>query len=95
MVIGEAMAGGLPVVATDVGGVASLVDDGVTGLLVEVGDVENLARMIGRLLANDDERAAFGAAARAVAEARFRPVQVAMRVRDVYRAALYGDRTGS
>lgn len=95
MVVGEAMAGGLPVVATDVGGVASLVDDGVTGLLVGVGDVEQLARKISRLLEGDDERAAFGVAARAVADARFRPVQVAMRVRDVYREALDGDRTGS
>jgi glycosyltransferase involved in cell wall biosynthesis len=50
----EAQAAGVPVVATPVGGVRETVVDGVTGLLVPVGDVDALAAAIGRLL---DDRA--------------------------------------
>jgi glycosyltransferase involved in cell wall biosynthesis len=51
----EAMAAGLPVVATAVGGVPEIVSDGVTGLLVEPGDVEAFANAL-RLLVRDPER---------------------------------------
>ena len=47
----EAMAQGLPVIGTRVGGVAELVDDGRTGLLVEPGDSEGLAAALDRLAA--------------------------------------------
>ena len=49
IVILEAWAAGLPVVATDVGGVSSLVDDGNDGILVQSKDDESLARVIGDL----------------------------------------------
>ncbi len=60
----EAMAAGLPVVATQVGGVAELVETGVTGTLVRPGDVDQLAEAVGRLLADGDRRARLGAAGR-------------------------------
>jgi glycosyltransferase involved in cell wall biosynthesis len=85
MVIGEAMAAGVPVVATNVGGVKSLVADGVTGFLAEVGDVHALADHISTLLNDEAGRLRMGQAARLVAEERFRPVEVARRVREVYR----------
>ena len=44
----EAMATGLPVVATRVGGNGELVDDGVTGIMVQSGDVEAMARALVR-----------------------------------------------
>jgi len=53
---------GIPVVATDVGGVGSVVRDGATGLLVAVDDVTATAAALGRVL---DDGAAMGAAARA------------------------------
>ena len=67
----EAMACGLPVLATDVGGNASLVDRGVSGELVPSGDVEVMARRIAALAGNADEAQRMGRAGRARAEHRF------------------------
>ena len=61
----EAMAAGLPVVATDVGGVAEAVEDGETGLLVPPADSEALARALERLVSDADLRRRLGAAGRA------------------------------
>jgi glycosyltransferase involved in cell wall biosynthesis len=60
-VLAEAMAAGTPVVATRVGGLAEVVEDGVSGLLVEPGRPEELARAIATVL---DRRAAMAPAAR-------------------------------
>jgi glycosyltransferase involved in cell wall biosynthesis len=90
MVIGEAMAASLPVVATRVGGVASLVDDGVTGHIVEVGDVAALAACITSVLVHADRARALGAAGREKADRAFRPAAVAARVRAAYDEALAG-----
>jgi glycosyltransferase involved in cell wall biosynthesis len=60
----EAMAAARPVVATRVGGVPGLVEDGVTGCLLEPGDVEGLAAAIGDLLGDPERRRAMGMAGR-------------------------------
>ncbi|MGE0593364.1 MAG: glycosyltransferase family 4 protein [Vicinamibacterales bacterium] len=60
----EGMAAGRPVVATRVGHVASIVDDGVEGFLVEVGDVPALADRLVRLLTHPSLHARMGVAAR-------------------------------
>jgi glycosyltransferase involved in cell wall biosynthesis len=67
----EAMAAGLPVVASDVGGVAELVADGATGLLVPAGEPAALARALARLLDDRALRERMGAAGRARARDRF------------------------
>ncbi len=67
-VILEAMAYGLPVVATSVDGVPEAVEDGVTGVLVPPGDPKPLGREIVGLLRDKDERQAMGAAARTAVE---------------------------
>ncbi|HXT63352.1 MAG TPA: glycosyltransferase [Pyrinomonadaceae bacterium] len=67
----EYMAAGLPVVATDVGGLREAVAEGETGFLVESGDHATMADRIIHLL-NDSERArSMGARSKAVAEERF------------------------
>ena len=63
-VVLEAMAHGKTVVATPVGGIPSLIEDGRTGFLVPVGDAVALRRTLKRLLADDELRLRVGAAAR-------------------------------
>lgn len=64
MAILEGMASGLPLVATAVGEVPTVVEDGRTGLLVPSEDVGALAAGIARLLHDPAERARMGTAAR-------------------------------
>jgi glycosyltransferase involved in cell wall biosynthesis len=63
-VLMEAMAAGLPTVATNVNGTAELVDDGVTGILVPPARADLIAAALGRLAADADLRASMGAAGR-------------------------------
>jgi glycosyltransferase involved in cell wall biosynthesis len=67
----EAMAAELPVVATDVGGLAELVVDGETGILVPPGDEAALTEALGRLVEDRDLRRRLGTAGRARAESSF------------------------
>nr|BAL55460.1 glycosyl transferase family 1 [uncultured Acetothermia bacterium] len=60
----EAMAAGKPVVATDVRGSRDLVEHEVTGLLVQLGDVEGLAQAILRLIRDPELRQRMGQAGR-------------------------------
>jgi len=60
----EAMATGLPIVATRVDGAPEAIEDGVTGFLVSPGDVAGLARRTAQLVADPDLRRRMGAAAR-------------------------------
>lgn len=60
----EAMAAGLPVVATAVGGVPELVSDGETGLLAPSGDMRAFAEALSRLAGDPGMRAAMAGAAR-------------------------------
>lgn len=80
----EAAACGKAVVATDVGGVAEVVESGRTGTLVPHGDTAALADAIVTLLSNDDLRSKLGAEARRVAEDRFDMYSWARRLRDIY-----------
>ncbi len=65
VVLMEAMAARVPVVATRVAGVAELVEDGVSGHLVPPGDAEALAGALGRIMGDAALRRAMGAAGRA------------------------------
>jgi phosphatidyl-myo-inositol alpha-mannosyltransferase len=91
IVLAEAMAVGLPVVCSDIGGYRDVVHDGSDGLLVPPRDPEALAAALGGLLDNPARRAAMGQAARAAARRYAWPV-VAAEVADAYRAAVAGRR---
>jgi glycosyltransferase involved in cell wall biosynthesis len=67
----EAMAAGLPVIATDVGGAAEQIVDGVTGRLTPRGAVESFAAALVELASETEKRAAFGRSGRRRAEELF------------------------
>ena len=83
----EAMRLGRPVVATRVGGTPEAVADGVTGVLVERGDAEALARAIAGLLLDPARRAAMGEAGRARAAEFFREDRIVDALLEAYQAA--------
>lgn len=67
----EAMAAGLPVVATRVGGISEAVSDGREGLLIEPGDVAALAEALDWLLLHEETRVRMGLAGRRKVAAMF------------------------
>ncbi len=67
----EAMACEVPVIASRVGGIPEVVDDGVTGCLSEVGDIEKMSADAARLLADDRRRREMGRLARESAVSRY------------------------
>jgi colanic acid/amylovoran biosynthesis glycosyltransferase len=67
VVLCEAMAAGVPVVASDLGGLGECIDDGVNGLLVPPGDVDGLAAMLAKVVDGSIELGALGDAAAAEA----------------------------
>jgi sugar transferase (PEP-CTERM/EpsH1 system associated) len=80
----EAMACGLPVVATAVGGNVELVRDGDTGLLVSPGDVEALAQKLARVATEPDLASMLGARARAAAIGEFSLEAMVRRYGELY-----------
>jgi N-acetyl-alpha-D-glucosaminyl L-malate synthase BshA len=67
----EAMASGVPVIASDVGGIPEVVEHGVTGYLAPVGDVKQMARYTIDLLEDRHQHDRFSLAARDRAQERF------------------------
>ena len=84
----EAMAAGIPVVSSAIGGTEELIEDGLSGLLVAPGDAPALAAALRRLLSDPRLRGDFATRARARVEAGLRREQNAERVADVYRELL-------
>ena len=80
----EAMAAGLPVVASSVGGIPEAVVDGETGVLVPPGDPSALAAALLRVLESPDKGAALGARGHARARAEFSLERMTERYRDLY-----------
>lgn len=80
----EAMAHGVPVIATAVGGIPEAVRDGVEGLLVAPGDTAALARAVLDLLGDPDARTRLGAAARERARSEFSSTRMIATLEDLY-----------
>jgi glycosyltransferase involved in cell wall biosynthesis len=76
----EAMAMGLPVVVSGVGGISEIVESGRTGYLIRPDDGRNLREALESLIDDDELRRTMGAAGRARAEARFDGQKVAQKL---------------
>ncbi|MBW8059333.1 MAG: glycosyltransferase family 4 protein [Solirubrobacterales bacterium] len=90
----EYMEAGRPVVATRVGGVPDLVEDGVTGLLVEPRDPEGLARAIAELLDDRTRASAMGRAGRERRRGEFSIANTVGRIEALY-SELHAAKRGS
>ncbi len=84
----EAAASGLPVVASDTGGIGEVVEHGITGLLVPPADGKAIARAIAQLVEAPERSAAMGRAARARAQRDFAITTMAARTAELYRTCL-------
>ena len=82
--VAEAMAAGLPVVATRVGGIPDMVADGETGILVEPKSVDSLVRGITQLYADSKQMLKMGLEAKRVALKRFTPERNIRILMDAY-----------
>jgi N-acetyl-alpha-D-glucosaminyl L-malate synthase BshA len=87
----EAMACEVPVVASRVGGIPEVVDDGETGFLSAVGDVGKMADDAARLLADPERRSEMGARARESAISRYSTDLVIPRYIEFYERVLAGE----
>jgi len=84
----EAMASGLPLVGTRVGGIPEIIENGASGLLVEPRSPEQLAAQFIRLLQDADLRRKLGEGARRRVEEEFAWPEIARRTVDVYEKAI-------
>lgn len=84
----EAMAAGLPVVATRVGGIPDFLTDGETGLFCQPANAEDIARQIERVLNDSTLRGALRAKASALVAQKYSWDTIAPRMRDLMRSLL-------
>jgi glycosyltransferase involved in cell wall biosynthesis len=91
----EAMLVGTPAVATRVGGIPTMLEEGKEGLLVPHGDAAALADAVLRLLTDRTLAWRLGAAARAAARRRNEPVRVVARTLEIYADVIAQARAGA
>lgn len=84
LAIAEAMAAGIPVVATATEGAREVVDDRVTGLLVPIGDVGKIAEAIAKLLSDEQLRTQTGTRARQVAHQKLSLSTMVDQIEQIY-----------
>lgn len=84
LVIIEAMAAAVPVVASNLGGPSEIIQDGVNGRLYAAGDARALAQIVGELLCQPDTRRRLGSAGRTTVEERFAVGRTAQELGAIY-----------
>lgn len=91
VVLMEAMAAGVPVIATQIAGIPELVSHWESGLLVPPGDVHALTEAIEQMLGSADQRRVMGAVGRATVEAEFNIHMEALRLSNLFTAYNVGE----
>jgi glycosyltransferase involved in cell wall biosynthesis len=94
MVVQQAMAAGLPVVATNVGGIPAQIEHEVTGLMFRPGDVGNLSELLARICSDAQVGARLAQSAKRSAAVRFSAISVAQATLSVYRSIKSGSADG-
>jgi glycosyltransferase involved in cell wall biosynthesis len=85
MVILEAMAAGVPVAASRIGGIPDLVDDGATGLLFDPRKPDEMATAICRMMESPEFRSSCSVHSKRIAKERFSPTVIAAKHLEIYR----------
>ncbi|MFZ4600497.1 MAG: glycosyltransferase family 4 protein [Terrimicrobiaceae bacterium] len=93
MVVLEAQAAGIPVMASNVGGVPDLVEDGVTGLLTDPTRPETMLTALSRLLSDSELTSCLARNGRRQAIEKFHPRVIAERHLEIYREVLSAEKT--
>ena len=87
-IIAEAYAYGLPVVASQLGSLAEIVEDGRTGYLFTPGDTNDLALKVGKIMSDEDGLSRMSAAARRVFEEKYGPQRNYQSLMAIYQKAI-------
>ncbi|MDO9411045.1 MAG: glycosyltransferase [Pseudolabrys sp.] len=88
LVLAEAQAAGLPVVASAVGGIAESIDPGISGFLVPQRDADATAAAVTQLVERSEQWGAIGRAGRHVAASRFDNMKLNQRLIEIYQQAI-------
>ncbi len=91
LVIVEAMAAGVPVVAGRIGGIPDIIEDGVNGLLCDPSDPASIREAVGRILEDRQLAAILSEEAKKMVHTRYTPAAVAAKHLEIYREVI-GDR---
>jgi len=92
-VVLEAQAAGIPVIASNVGGVPDLVEDEVTGLLTDPTRPETMLTALSRLLSDSELTSCLARNGRQQAIEKFHPRVIAERHLEIYREVLSAEKT--
>lgn len=88
MVIAEAMAAGVPVVASNVCGMPTMIDDGITGFLIEPNDIDGIAARLGELISDSAKQQLFSREAIKKARNTYHPDAVVNATLALYKRVL-------
>ncbi len=80
----EAMAAGLPVIGTPVGGIPDFLKDGETGLFCEVGNPKSIAQKVEKLLKDRESRDYLISQAREMVKTKYEWSQIASKMREIF-----------
>jgi len=88
MVVVEAFANGLPIIASRIGALGEIIEDGVTGLLFDPGDADALSMKMAWALSNPESMKQMGRAARLRYEELYTPERNLAILMEIYKRAM-------